>query len=85
MVERDLRIGLVDDVLTTGSTLEAAGNALLEAGAIEVRAIILAATLPLAARRPRKAAGRPGCPYAGTPQKRMPGRTLEINLLRNTL
>jgi hypoxanthine phosphoribosyltransferase len=27
MVERDLRIGLVDDVLTTGSTLEAAGNA----------------------------------------------------------
>ena len=85
MVERDLRIGLVDDVLTTGSTLEAAGNALLEAGAIEVRAIILAATLPPAARRPRRAAERPGCPYADNPQKRMPERTVEINLLRNTL
>lgn len=67
MVERDLRIGLVDDVLTTGSTLEAAGNALLEAGAIEVRAITLAATLPPAARSPRRAAERPDCPYAAYP------------------
>ena len=63
MIERDLRIGLVDDVLTTGSTLEAAGNALLEAGAIEVRAITLAAPLPPAARSPRRAAERPDCPY----------------------
>jgi len=64
MVERNLRIGLVDDVLTTGSTLEAAGNALLEAGAIEVRAITLTATLPHTARSPRRAAKRHGCPYA---------------------
>lgn len=40
------RIGLVDDVLTTGSTLEAAAEALLEAGAFEVRGLTLAATLP---------------------------------------
>ena len=39
-------IWLVDDVLTTGSTLDAAGDALLEAGAFEVRALTLAATLP---------------------------------------
>jgi ComF family protein len=39
-------IWLIDDVLTTGSTLEAAGDALLEAGALEVRALTLAATLP---------------------------------------
>jgi ComF family protein len=40
------RIWLVDDVLTTGSTLDAAGDALLDAGVLEVRALTLAATLP---------------------------------------
>lgn len=39
-------IWLVDDVLTTGSTLDAAADALLEAGALEVRALTIAATLP---------------------------------------
>jgi len=47
-------IWLIDDVLTTGSTLDAAGDALLEAGALEVRALTLAATLPRRrARKPR--------------------------------
>lgn len=41
-----LRIGLVDDVLTTGQTLEAAAEALLEAGAGEVVGLTIAATLP---------------------------------------
>jgi ComF family protein len=49
------RIWLVDDVLTTGSTLDAAGDALLEAGAFEVRALTLAATLPRG-RAPRRRA-----------------------------
>jgi ComF family protein len=51
-------VWLVDDVLTTGSTLEAAAEALLEAGAFEVRALTLAATLP-----PRRAPRRKG-PYS---------------------
>jgi ComF family protein len=41
------QVWLVDDVLTTGNTLDAAANALLEAGCIEVRALTLAATLPV--------------------------------------
>ena len=39
-----LHIGLVDDVITTGATLEAAAQALLDAGAHQVSAIALART-----------------------------------------
>jgi ComF family protein len=52
---RAQRVWLVDDVLTTGSTLDAAANALLDAGCVEVRALTLAATLP-ACRAPRNEA-----------------------------
>ncbi|MCO1334702.1 ComF family protein [Microbulbifer sp. OS29] len=41
---RGLHIGLVDDVLTTGATLEAVTHKLLEAGAKQVSAFILART-----------------------------------------
>ena len=49
----DARIALIDDVLTTGATLEAAAGVLLEAGALEVRAVTLAATLPETRLAPR--------------------------------
>ncbi|MBW1883803.1 MAG: ComF family protein [Deltaproteobacteria bacterium] len=48
------RIWLVDDVLTTGATLEAGAAALIEAGVAEVRALTLAATPP---RHHRQRAG----------------------------
>lgn len=38
------RVGLVDDVITTGATMEAAASALLEAGAAQISAIALART-----------------------------------------
>jgi len=38
------RILLVDDVSTTGATLQACGRALLQAGAREVSALVLART-----------------------------------------
>jgi len=41
---RGARILLVDDVRTTGATLHAAGTALLEAGARDVRTIVVAET-----------------------------------------
>jgi ComF family protein len=45
-LEPGARIWLVDDVLTTGSTLDSAADALLEAGALEVHGLTLAATVP---------------------------------------
>ena len=58
-----LRIALVDDVLTTGSTLEASANALLAAGAGEVIALTLSATVA-----PRRARGGAGT-YAHPPHQ----------------
>lgn len=52
------RIFLVDDVLTTGSTLDAAANALLTAGAGEVWALVLSATVAGPARGAGRAANR---------------------------
>jgi ComF family protein len=46
---------LIDDVLTTGSTLEAAGEALLAGGAAEVWALTLSATVAGPRRRPGSA------------------------------
>lgn len=58
--DQNCRIGLVDDVLTTGSTLESAAEALLAAGALEVRGLTLAATLPRLASRGKRQA-QPEC------------------------
>lgn len=55
------RVALVDDVLTTGSTLEASANALLAAGAGEVVALTLSATVA-----PRRAGSKAGA-YASPP------------------
>lgn len=41
---RECRVGLVDDVITTGATVEAAASALLAAGASQVIAVALART-----------------------------------------
>ena len=42
---KDKRIALVDDVLTTGSTLEVAGEVLIESGCKELYIITLAAAV----------------------------------------
>lgn len=47
------RVWLVDDVLTTGATLEAAAECLLAEGVDEVHGLTLAATLPGSVRRER--------------------------------
>ncbi|MHA7839641.1 MAG: double zinc ribbon domain-containing protein [bacterium] len=61
-IEPGLRIWLIDDVLTTGSTLEAAADCLLAAGAEEVSGLALAATLP--ARRRANLRGEDRCATA---------------------
>jgi ComF family protein len=48
------RVLLVDDVVTTGATLDAASRALLGAGAAEIAAAVAAATPPPASRRPTR-------------------------------
>ncbi len=75
---RDVRVGLVDDVLTTGSTLEAAADVLLEGGALEVHGLTLAATVAPAARRPRVPGRQPRRPqpHAGHRQSDPPRRML---------
>lgn len=39
------KVGLIDDVMTTGATLEASASALKQAGAVEISGLILARTL----------------------------------------
>lgn len=67
------RVALVDDVLTTGSTLEASANALLAAGASEVVALTLSATVA-----PRRAWPKTGA-YAPPPH---PPRSFEMRAAR---
>jgi ComF family protein len=43
---RGRRIGLIDDVFTTGATAQAAASALLEAGAAGIQVIVVARAIP---------------------------------------
>jgi predicted amidophosphoribosyltransferase len=43
---RGLRLALVDDVMTTGATLEEASRALVAGGAARIEAWVVARTLP---------------------------------------
>ncbi|MBV7482851.1 ComF family protein [Bordetella sp. BOR01] len=58
------RVGLVDDVMTTGSTVDAAARALLQAGAAEVTVLVAARTPVRADPPPAASASRTGCPPA---------------------
>lgn len=48
---RGVRVLVVDDVVTTGATLRAARAALLDAGAVDVACVAVAATTPVGTRR----------------------------------